>query len=184
MSTKKQEESYTTRSSRHGRFDKRLVQKIVADIELGVPRDQIAKEYGCAKVTLDEWMSRYGSKQYHANKRKRYTNLEKHTIARAIIEGRMSSGEACIAYRISSQGLINSWVRKYRLENELAFHEESPSMASEKKTSESCSELDLLKKALKDAELKIEALNTMIDVAEEELKIDIRKKSGAKQSSK
>lgn len=184
MSIKKQEENYTTRSSKHERFDKRLIRKIVEDVESGVPRDQIVKEYECAKVTLDEWMSRYGSKQYHANKRKQYTNLEKHTIVRAIIEGRMSSREACIAYQISSQGLINSWVRKYRLKNELAFHGESSSMASEKKTSESSSELDLLKKALKDAELKIEALNTMIDIAEDELKIDIRKKSGTKQSNK
>jgi transposase len=41
-----------------------------------------------------------------------------------------------------------------------------------------------LQKALEEAELKIKALNTLIDVAEEQLKIDIRKKSGAKQSSK
>jgi hypothetical protein len=32
--------------------------------------------------------------------------------------------------------------------------------------------------------LKLKALNTLIDVAEEQLKIDIRKKSGARQSSK
>ena len=37
------------------------------------------------------------------------------------------------------------------------------------------------KKALEEAELKIRALNTMIDMAEEQLKIEIRKKSGAKQ---
>ena len=39
-----------------------------------------------------------------------------------------------------------------------------------------------MKKALQEAELKIKALNTLIDVAEDQLKIDIRKKSGAKQS--
>ena len=43
-------------------------------------------------------------------------------------------------------------------------------------------EKESLEKALKEAELKIKALNTLIDVAEEQLKIDIRKKSGAKQS--
>ena len=41
---------------------------------------------------------------------------------------------------------------------------------------------EALQKALKEAELKITALNTLIDVAEEQLKIDIRKKPGAKQS--
>lgn len=43
-------------------------------------------------------------------------------------------------------------------------------------------EKEALEKALQEAELKIKALNTLIDVAEDQLKIDIRKKSGAKQS--
>ncbi len=39
-----------------------------------------------------------------------------------------------------------------------------------------------LERALKDANLMILALNTMIDVAEQELKIPIRKKRGTKRS--
>jgi hypothetical protein len=39
-----------------------------------------------------------------------------------------------------------------------------------------------LRKALEEAELKIKALNTLIDVAEDQLKVQIRKKPGAKQS--
>ena len=45
-------------------------------------------------------------------------------------------------------------------------------------------ELKALKKALEEANLKICALDTMIDITEEQFKIDIRKKSGARQSSK
>lgn len=41
-----------------------------------------------------------------------------------------------------------------------------------------------LKKALSEAELRIQALNTLIDIAEQKLKITIRKKSGTKQSGK
>ncbi|MGK9127892.1 hypothetical protein M1D52_04605 [Olivibacter sp. SA151] len=56
---------------------------------------------------------------------------------------------------------------------------------SKKKTDPSESaEVQALKKALEAANLKIRALNTMIDIAEDRLKIDIRKKSGARQSSK
>ena len=44
--------------------------------------------------------------------------------------------------------------------------------------------LEALKEALAFAELKNVALNTMIDIAERQFKIDIRKKSGARQSSK
>ena len=39
-----------------------------------------------------------------------------------------------------------------------------------------------LKKVLEEAQLKIKALNTLIDVAEDQFKIPIRKKPGAKQS--
>ena len=39
-----------------------------------------------------------------------------------------------------------------------------------------------LQEALEEAQLKIKALNTLIDVAEDQFKISIRKKPGAKQS--
>jgi transposase len=42
-------------------------------------------------------------------------------------------------------------------------------------------EVEVLQKALREANLKNELLNAMIDIAEEQLKIDIRKKSGTKQ---
>ena len=53
---------------------------------------------------------------------------------------------------------------------------------SKKKKVDTTSQTAALQKALQEAELKIKALNTLIDVAEEQLKIDIRKKSGARQS--
>ena len=43
-------------------------------------------------------------------------------------------------------------------------------------------EKEALKKALEEAQLKISALNTLIDVAEDQFKIRIRKKAGARQS--
>jgi hypothetical protein len=45
-------------------------------------------------------------------------------------------------------------------------------------------QLKALTKALAEAELKISGLQTMIQVAEEEFKIKIRKKRGTKQSKK
>ncbi len=41
--------------------------------------------------------------------------------------------------------------------------------------------LKILEKELEHEKLRTRALNTMIDIAEKELKISIRKKSGAKQ---
>lgn len=48
-------------------------------------------------------------------------------------------------------------------------------------TSNTPADIQALQQALADAQFKIAALNTLIDVAEEQLKINIRKKPGAKQ---
>ena len=62
---------------------------------------------------------------------------------------------------------------------------------SEKKQSKSTHEAQTLQQQIKHlkrqlalSELKVEALETMIDIAEEQLKVDIRKKPGAKPSKK
>ena len=57
-----------------------------------------------------------------------------------------------------------------------------PCFLTAKEKAETTVKTAALQKALQEAELKIKALNTLIDVAEEQLKISIRKKSGAKQS--
>jgi transposase len=63
---------------------------------------------------------------------------------------------------------------------EIYIENTSPMAKKDKDSTQSQNEA--LQKALQEAELKIKALNTLIDVAEEQLKIDIRKKSGAKRS--
>lgn len=55
---------------------------------------------------------------------------------------------------------------------------------AKKKKEQDPEDVTALRRELELAKLKIEALNTLIDVAEDQLKIDIRKKSGARRSSK
>jgi len=57
-------------------------------------------------------------------------------------------------------------------------------MPQKKSTESDSDQVRALKKALTESQMQNKALNTLIDVAEEMLKIDIRKKPGAKQSSK
>ena len=52
------------------------------------------------------------------------------------------------------------------------------------KSEEPAAEIQTLQAQLEQARLKIQALETMIDIAQEKLGVDIRKKSGAKQSAK
>lgn len=81
-------------------------------------------------------------------------------------------------YSISGYGTILPWIRTFA----------GKPIVHKMEKEESIKEMENLRKQLKlkESELAFEkdrnlALNTLIDIAEEELKIEIRKKSGAKQ---
>lgn len=177
-----EQEVYAVREHKQSHYDKRLILKIVKEVESGLPRREANQIYGLGKATLNGWMRDYGSLYYHENlKRKSYTNLQKRSIVTAIEQGRLSIKEAKTAYNIKNEKIIRDWLLQYKSEKvEICFENTSP-MAKDKPSSKDL-EKEALQKALQEAELKIKALNTLIDVAEEQLKIDIRKKSGAKQS--
>lgn len=182
METQKQDTNYLERSGKNDRYDQRLILKIVKEVQEGLPRKQAKRIYGLGKSSLDVWMRRYGSPEYHQHiKRRSYTNLQKRTIVTAIEQGRMSIKQAQVAYNIKTEKTIRDWLLRYKVEKVDICIETQPGMAKQKTPLQS-QDTEALKKALTEAELKIKALNTMIDVAEEQLKIDIRKKSGAKQS--
>jgi len=180
METKERDLIYSDRINNQQKFDKRLISHIVELAEQGIPRRDLVQQYGMASCTLGDWIRKYSSQ---VSKYKRYTQTEKRTIVRAIESG-MSVRKAQIAFDISYPSLIRRWLKEFKEENaELSIFKP---IEVAKKTSETSEELELkaLKKALDEANLKIKALDTMIDIAEEQLKIDIRKKSGARQSSK
>jgi transposase len=180
----KEQEFYAPRENKQSHYDKRLILKVVKEVEAGLPRKEANRIYGLGKSCLYNWMRDYGSVNYQQNiKRKIFSNLQKRTIVTAIEQGRMNIKEAQTAYGVKNVKIIRNWLTQYKAEKvELCIITE-PAMA--KKTNPfSAVQAEALKQALAAAELKIKALNTLIDVAEEQLKIDIRKKSGAKQSSK
>ncbi|HLA59174.1 MAG TPA: IS630 transposase-related protein [Puia sp.] len=177
-----QSTDYAPRANRQSHYDKRLILKIVKEVEEGLPRKEAVRIYELGKASLDIWLRKYGSPNYleHIKKRK-YSNLQKRTIVSAIEQGRMSLKEAQVAYKIKSSRIITQWLRQYKSEKvEICIEKQVP--MSKKKKVPAASQTAALQKALEEAELKIKALNTLIDVAEEQLKIDIRKKSGARQS--
>lgn len=173
---------FAPRSRGQSRYDKRLILKIVKEVEEGLPRKEAIKKYGLGKKSIDAWLREYGSLNYQLHiKRKNYSNLHKRTIVSAIEQGRMSIKEAQLAYNIRNSTTISKWLIQYKSEKvEICIEKQRPMI--KKKKVEVTSQTAALQKALQEAELKIKALNTLIDVAEEQLKIDIRKKSGAKQS--
>lgn len=174
----------STRDNKNVPFDKREIETIVQKIESGVPRREILREYGMHKSTLTNWMSRYGSEAYHAGQNRRYSPSEKRSVLRAVESG-MSVREACIAFGIRNKTVVAGWLRQQKAENAELRRQIAPVKSEEKEPKgDSSGQVKRLAEHLAEAQLKIRALETMIDIAEEQLKIDIRKKSGAKQSPK
>lgn len=115
-------------------------------------------------------------------KGKFYPDTLKLKVCQEYLSSNLSSSEVMSKYNIQGKNNIRRWIIKFGLENPTNI-----SMTKSEGTSKSKEELKLesrirkLEKALEHEKLRSLAFNTMIDVAEEELKINIRKKSGSKQ---
>ena len=182
METKKERRDRTEKRSVAHFYDPRLIKEIVQAVEGGSPRFEMCQRYGCSKSTLVRWINKYGSADDQQFKRKVYKASEKRSVLRAIASG-MSIKEARISFGVTNNAIICSWIREAEKENDdLGMVNPAP-MAKHVKNKET-DEVKALREALAFEQLKNKALNTLIDLAEEQLKIDIRKKSGARQSQK
>lgn len=164
-------------------YDKSLIKQIVKEIESGLPRQNAIKKYCLPKGTIDDWMLKYGSDEYHATKRRVYSNTLKRQVVAAIKTNQMDCREAKISFNVKSIRSIRTWVNLSKEENADICILKSEMKAQEPKKNEEPT-LEDIKSALKLAEQKLEALNTLIDIAEDKYKINIRKKFGAKQPRK
>ncbi|MGN7202980.1 helix-turn-helix domain-containing protein [Pedobacter sp. SAFR-022] len=177
METVETVSNLAVRTSNQQPFDKRLIAHIVSLVEQGVPRKVLVEQYGMASCTLCAWLKNYGA----SSVRKDFSVAHKRSVVRAVAAG-MSIKQAAVAYQVTSPGLIKKWIKAFKEEN-VEISVSKPTDMAKKKTDQSESAaIKALKKELEFANMKIKALDTMIDIAEEQLKVDIRKKSGAKQS--
>lgn len=127
-----------------------------------------------AASTLTEWFAQYGSEQYQSQKRRVFSVQQKRSIVAGVREGRMTKKEACLSHRIT-QKLLNTWILRCKRDDE-----ELQSINQELMPITTTTANDLPSN-LAEARLKIQALETLIEIAEEQFNISIRKKSGAKQ---
>jgi transposase len=191
MKTSDDDSLQIIRFHERGRFEKNLRDQIIQEIESGVPRSVISYRYGISRGRLSEWMTNHSSVEYQQKRQgKHLTGVEKRSIVRAIEQGSLTRHAARKTYGLGPT-VLTKWLRESLKENvELAVYDP---FAMEKKPSEQPDEADPEKEALKkalqeaqralqEAQMKNRALNTLIDVAEEQFKIAIRKKAGAKRS--
>ena len=113
---------------------------------------------------------------------KTISKTEKRWLVRELQAGRMTIGEASehiASYSKDPRGLIYFWQKQFASEIDFTL----PVMTEKEKAKLEAAQKRMrqLEKQLEEAQMKNIALETMIDLAEEKLKITIRKKSGPKQ---
>ena len=119
----------------------------------------------------------------------RYPKSLKRKIAEEYLSGKFSYGVAAEEYGLKDKTVVKEFVKWYKrtLYLEQMEREKQPKdppkqdSSTESPTKE---QLRNLEQELAQAKLKIAGLETLIDIAEQELQIDIRKKSGTKPSNK
>jgi len=97
----------------------------------------------------------------------------------------MTIEEAQASCNIRSRKTIRIWIRDYQQGENIDLAATNLSELGRKKSTSKAAgqeQIEVLQQQLADEKLKVAALNTLIDVAEEKLKISIRKKPGARQS--
>ena len=116
---------------------------------------------------------------------KRRSEAEKQKIVFEVTKGLIGIRAACRKYGVN-RNTLKSWMDSICLPNlaDTIVDEPQPAMPTSNLSDPTNRQLKALTKALAEAELKISGLQTMIQVAEEEFKIKIRKKRGTKQSKK
>jgi transposase len=125
------------------------------------------------------------AKQKPKKPHKRYSWFIKRQVALEYLQGAGTLMELSVKYGISHQN-ISEWSRSYSKDLE-----KRKSRILSDMTNEDQKDYDILKqqnatlkKELEFAQMKAKAMEAIIDIAKEELGIDLRKNSGAKQPVK
>jgi len=116
---------------------------------------------------------------------KKYTDDFKLMVVQDYLSSDISQSELKKKYNFGGNKNIYNWMRKFGVSKPSEDQNELYRvMAKEQQKSALEQELELkirkLEEELKREQLRTKALNVMIDIAERDLKVDIRKKSGAK----
>lgn len=145
--------------------------KIVSGIEQGMYTiSEVIDLYKIRqKKTLYSWISMYARDPSVGGKRPKYSPAIRTQAAIEITTGKISIEEAVRQYGLS-KSTIEQWLSDFAAKNPLMDDKKQQQLPAGD-----------TQKQIEELQLKIAALETMIDLAEQEYKLDIRKKCGTKQ---
>jgi len=111
-----------------------------------------------------------------------YSDAFKKSVVKEVLSGHLGKDEARRHYQIKGKSAVLNWIRKFDpSQTHMMRKKQSP---VQKDTTELEAENKRLREELELERLRTLSLNVMIDLAEEQFNIPIRKKSGAKQLKK
>ena len=143
-----------------------------------------------------------GGNIIYENKKKYFSDSEKHHIIQDLLSSRLTKRDIWEKYtgEVSEHGEILSWMRqlgytdtiksrrtKFTVNNDVKMDKKNPSDSNSHEDFETLQlkkRIASLELQLKDAEMKAIAFSTMVDIAEREFNIPIRKKFNTKPSKK
>ena len=121
-------------------------------------------------------------KKQKTGKRSPYSDSFRRMVVEEVLSGSIYIAGAAKKYGIAHRSTVSSWLKWYQNNTDIEQSKSTPVIEKETdKISVDSEQLQALKAELEFAKLKIIGLETLIDVAEEQLNIDIRKKPGTKQ---
>lgn len=127
--------------------------------------------------------------------RKQYSQEFKKKVCQEYIDTKCSLRSLAIKYNFSNHSLIHEWLRRYKFIDEGIDCQTNSTFKDMKDGHKNAQVIDTdfdkyrlekriarLEQQLKEAEMKAEAYATMVELAEKELKISIKKKFNTKPS--
>jgi hypothetical protein len=115
---------------------------------------------------------------------RRYSKTLKRKVAQDYLAGKFSYSVGAEVYGLRNKHVVKEFVKWYLKTEEaeiMTLDIEKEVLSEKREDVDKQLDLKKLEAELAAARLKIASLNTLIEVAEKELEIDIRKKSGTKQ---
>lgn len=154
----------------------------VEEFENGTaPITDLVQKYGITRATLYNWRQQVKKKPNGRVFLKKYSEEIRLQIVKDIVTKGLTIQEAADRYSVSKKSIKN-WCLKYSCQLSSLDDQKIVAKKQEEKSRAEVDRIHQLEKALEEANLKIIGLETMINIAEADLKIDIRKKPGTKQS--
>ena len=117
-------------------------------------------------------------------KKRVFSEAFKLQVIKEVLGGQLTKEEARSKYRLGGKCAVLNWMRKFGIWEYWQWPGNFAYMKKGQQADKSALEKRIkeLERALEDAQLKAEFYNRMIDIAERDLKVSIRKKPFTKQS--